>query len=94
MPVTVKDIPGFSIEKIETIIGPFVEQDRKYNEAIDLQGQVKLGLNRESLALHIYYAENRKSMCLPFKDLDNKNKYYEIADAIIANEATLLEVVK
>ena len=82
-PVTVKDIPGFEIARLDLMKMKFPEQGVAYNKAIDLQGQVKLGLNRENLEIKIYGIVN-----------DREFTVKELANAIKANEDTLLEVVK
>lgn len=84
----IKDIPNALVEKKNDNRTPYMLTDqwdddfaRAFNQAIDQQGLVKIGLNRERLAEilsnHIY---------------GKKELQYPLADAIIAAESTLLEV--
>lgn len=86
MTVKLNEIKNLMIKK-ETLLPSDDFQTRDIanaiNEAIDQQGQVKIGINREKLAevLSIsVYGPMAKDDCL------------KLADAIIAREAELLEV--
>lgn len=71
-----------------------------YNTAIDLQGSKQIGLNRERLATFLYQRERVIIGVLrnwpTWEELPETNpakaSYRDWADAIIREEATLLEV--
>lgn len=92
MPVKASEIKGFIIDKAKEIkhfqIGRILKIssiDKAYNKAIDQQGQVSLGLNRENLTMVIFNLDSEECL-LTLNDCKN------IADAIISKEHELLEV--
>lgn len=72
-----------------------IQRGKKIIEAITQQGKVSIGLNRERLAREIYFIRIGGNINPKRWDKiggDYKKQYYELADAIISAEATLLEV--
>lgn len=100
MPIKIKDIPNALITK-EPIdpdsYGGNYDREMGFNEAIDQQGEVDIGLNRERLAKLLF---EKSSVLVEMGCIwsrqgpTTKEKYYILADAIIAAESTLLEVKK
>jgi len=88
MPIKCSEIKGFLVEKVNpNCEEPTHSLNVGYNQAIDQQGEVKLGLNREKLALTIQeYNEHRKA------NPGGAFYTFELADAIIAKENEIIEV--
>lgn len=96
--VAIKDIPGALIDKMTypvPIYGPRGELASSYNAAIDKQGQVKLTLDRETLAILICESQTTEfsSWEWKYQDENIKKMYRKRADAIISSQATLFKVV-
>lgn len=92
MGVKIKDIKGALVEK-KKLTHEFACQESGYNEAITQQGEVAIGLNREKLAKRIFLSDKKGSDDIVLYD-NYKNHYLGLADAIIANQKDLCEVVK
>lgn len=90
--VKIKDIDGVMIpETLNSNKNKVMPKfNRGFNEAIDQQGSVEIGLNRDRLAKLLH------QLAWPSSTWENqielvKERYYKRADAIISAESTLLE---
>lgn len=98
MPVKLKEI-GAVVEKKE-LVGN--ENELAYQSAWNgcrkAQGEISIGFNRERLAEVIYYKTMKDDggICEPWNEIheDFRKLFYSDADAIIAEEKSILEVVK
>lgn len=94
--VAIKDIEGALVEKKDLNNTKLTISTFKYcegiNDAIEKQGSVKIGLNREKLAIKLHHLfHDIEWITVP---LDIKNDYRLRADAIKKDEKELFEVVK
>lgn len=100
MTIKIKDIPNALVEKKicqEYLIGEECDCGIGYfNEAIDQQGEIDIGLNRDRLAKLLFKNSfldrdwNREGEYFA----NQRKHFFNLADAIIAAESTLLEVKK
>lgn len=101
MPVKLSAIEGLMIEKkdrnLNNPAGAFEIKCCGYNKAIDLQGSKQIELNREGLAIAMHKQE-RKTFGFGYEWENEraiiKTQWREMADAIIREEATLIETKK
>lgn len=94
-----KLILGFLIDKLSPRMKEmkFPEKAVVYDRAIERQGEVVLGLNRENLAKRLYIRYERHKINHIWEEITNqftKDVWLAEADALIAHEGELLEVKK
>lgn len=103
--IAIKDIKGALIERNKCPIHGLKQADAKIggcncyeigieNATLELQGQVRIGLNREKIAARLYLIKSR-GKAIPEADMVMlMEECYTEADAIISDLNNLMEVVK
>lgn len=96
--VKIKDISGLLIEKKQEpdaycASALEIRGIREHNKTIDQQGEKRIGLNRDRLALSIA-TEELERRYTHYSSVPIEEHHYAIADKIIANQADILEVVE
>ncbi len=103
MPIKISQIKGALIEKKDRYIENYdTTSKHAFNSAIDQQGEVEIGLNREKLAQEFHnmvmreFLISEKNPILMKKHLCANliNCKYEFSDALIAQEKDIIEVKK